>query len=42
VDWSKWLAQHGGKRVKAPRSQGSADYRPIEPAPGRYVKVRAI
>ena len=42
VDWTRWLSQSGGKRVKAPASQGSAAHRPIEPAPGRYVKVRAI
>ena len=42
TDWARWLAQHGAKRVRAPRQQGSADYKPIEPAPGRYVKVRAV
>ncbi|HEX7748311.1 MAG TPA: class I poly(R)-hydroxyalkanoic acid synthase [Bordetella sp.] len=42
VDWTRWLDPHGGKRVKAPRSQGNAQYKPIEPAPGRYVKVRAV
>jgi polyhydroxyalkanoate synthase len=41
-DWTQWLGQHGGKRIKAPKSQGSARYKPIEPAPGRYVKVRAV
>jgi len=42
TDWSQWLAQHGGPQVRAPRRQGNARYRPIEPAPGRYVKVRAV
>ena len=42
VDWTLWLDQHGGKRVRAPKSQGNARYKPIEPAPGRYVKVRAV
>jgi len=38
--WSQWLAQHGGGSRKAPAKQGSAKYKPIEPAPGRYVKHR--
>ncbi|MBU6436632.1 MAG: class I poly(R)-hydroxyalkanoic acid synthase [Betaproteobacteria bacterium] len=39
--WSTWLAGHGGKRVAAPRKPGNARYKPIEPAPGRYVLVKA-
>jgi len=38
--WSEWLAKHGGGTRKAPAKQGSAKYKPIEPAPGRYVKHR--
>jgi polyhydroxyalkanoate synthase len=38
--WSQWLANHGGGKRKAPAKQGSASYKPIEPAPGRYVKHR--
>jgi polyhydroxyalkanoate synthase len=38
--WSEWLGRHGGGKRKAPAKQGSAKYRPIEPAPGRYVKHR--
>ncbi|MEO7114518.1 MAG: class I poly(R)-hydroxyalkanoic acid synthase [Caldimonas sp.] len=41
TDWSKWLAPFGGKQVAAPRKPGSAKHRPIEPAPGRYVKEKA-
>ena len=41
TDWSKWLAPFGGKLVAAPRKPGSAKHRPIEPAPGRYVKEKA-
>jgi len=41
VDWARFLAEHGGKQVSAPAAPGSAAYPPIEPAPGRYVKVRA-
>jgi polyhydroxyalkanoate synthase len=40
-DWTEWLAGHSGKQVKARTKSGNAQYRPIEPAPGRYVKVRA-
>jgi len=38
--WSEWLAGHGGGSRKAPARQGSAKYKPIEPAPGRCVKQR--
>jgi polyhydroxyalkanoate synthase len=40
-DWSKWLASHAGPRKPAPRQPGSRKYKPIEAAPGRYVKVKA-
>ena len=40
-EWSAFLAQHGGKQVKARSKLGSARFKPLEPAPGRYVKVRA-
>lgn len=40
-EWAAFLAEHGGKMVKAPLRPGSAAYRAIEPAPGRFVKVRA-
>ncbi|CAP42188.1 class I poly(R)-hydroxyalkanoic acid synthase [Bordetella petrii] len=40
-DWAGWLAGHAGARRKAPRRAGNARYRPLEPAPGSYVKVRA-
>ncbi|MEB0141158.1 MULTISPECIES: class I poly(R)-hydroxyalkanoic acid synthase [unclassified Undibacterium] len=39
--WSEFLAEHGGAMRKAPTKPGSAAYPAIEPAPGRYVKVRA-
>jgi polyhydroxyalkanoate synthase len=38
--WSQWLAKHHGGQRKAPAKQGSAKFKPIEPAPGRYVKHR--
>ena len=39
--WIKWLAPKGGKAIAARRQLGSRKYPVIEPAPGRYVKVRA-
>jgi poly[(R)-3-hydroxyalkanoate] polymerase subunit PhaC len=38
--WSQWLAKHDGGRRKAPAKPGNSKYKPIEPAPGRYVKHR--
>jgi polyhydroxyalkanoate synthase subunit PhaC len=38
--WSQWLDKHGGASRKAPAKAGNAKYKPIEPAPGRYVKHR--
>jgi len=40
--WIKWLAPKAGKAVAARRTLGSKKYKAIEPAPGRYVKVRVI
>jgi polyhydroxyalkanoate synthase subunit PhaC len=39
--WSAWLKPHGGAQVAAPKAPGSKQFKPIEPAPGRYVKVKA-
>jgi polyhydroxyalkanoate synthase len=39
--WAAFLAEHGGKDVKARGKLGNKQYAPIEAAPGRYVKVRA-
>jgi len=41
TEWHTWLAQHAGKKIKAKKTYGNARYWPIEPAPGRYVAVRA-
>ena len=41
TEWSEFLASHAGQKVEAPRKYGSKTYAPIEPAPGRYVKVKA-
>jgi polyhydroxyalkanoate synthase len=40
-EWSKFLAKHAGEKMRAPRKFGNAKHKPIEPAPGRYVKVKA-
>ena len=39
--WMDWLGEHAGCLVAAPKSAGSRKHKPIEPAPGRYVKTKA-
>jgi len=39
-DWQAWLAQHGGGEVPA-RDPKAGPLPEIEPAPGRYVKMRS-
>jgi poly[(R)-3-hydroxyalkanoate] polymerase subunit PhaC len=39
--WAGWLEAHKGGARKAPKKRGNARYRPIEPAPGRYVRQKA-
>jgi polyhydroxyalkanoate synthase len=41
-DWDRWLARHGGETVPAPGTPGNAQHRPVEDAPGRYVKFRVV
>ncbi|WP_079419847.1 class I poly(R)-hydroxyalkanoic acid synthase [Thiomonas intermedia] len=41
TDWAKWLDKQAGPEIAAPKKPGNARYKGIEPAPGRYVKVRA-
>jgi polyhydroxyalkanoate synthase subunit PhaC len=41
TSWSDWLKPQGGKLVNAPKSPGNAQFKTIEAAPGRYVKVKA-
>ncbi|MDD2884132.1 MAG: class I poly(R)-hydroxyalkanoic acid synthase [Dechloromonas sp.] len=41
ADWSAWLQPLSGEQ-RAPRKPGNTQYKPIEPAPGRYVKERAV
>ncbi|GAA4029290.1 class I poly(R)-hydroxyalkanoic acid synthase [Actimicrobium antarcticum] len=40
-EWAAFLHKHAGKQIKPPRVAGNAQYKPIEPAPGRYVKAKA-
>ncbi len=39
--WSDWLKPLGGKLVTAPKAAGGPGYKPLEPAPGRYVRAKA-
>jgi polyhydroxyalkanoate synthase len=41
TEWRDWLKPHGGALAAAPKALGSRTYKPIEPAPGRYVKQKA-
>ena len=41
TDWSEWLARFGGGRVETHPHLGSAKLKPLEPAPGSYVKHRS-
>ncbi len=40
TNWHPWLAGHGGAKVPA-RTPGAGKLKPIEDAPGSYVRVRA-
>ncbi|MHB8353270.1 MAG: alpha/beta fold hydrolase [Burkholderiales bacterium] len=40
VHWGDWMDRLNPERVPAPQQLGNAQYPPIEPAPGRYVRVR--
>jgi polyhydroxyalkanoate synthase len=40
-EWAKFLAENGGQDVAPPAQPGNERYKPIEAAPGRYVKQRA-
>jgi polyhydroxyalkanoate synthase len=38
--WSQWLATHAGGKRGAPKQAGNKTYKPLEAAPGRYVRER--
>ncbi|MCW5702569.1 MAG: class I poly(R)-hydroxyalkanoic acid synthase [Bradyrhizobium sp.] len=40
-DWDAWLKRHSTGKVAAPPQAGNEHYRVIEPAPGRYVKLKS-
>ena len=40
-DWDVWMRHHSDGTIPAPTQQGNAQYRLIEPAPGRYVKLKS-
>ena len=42
TDWSAWLAGNAGKQIVAPKTYGKGKLKAIEPAPGRYVKAKAV
>jgi len=39
-NWIDWLKARSGELVAAPAKLGNRQYKPMEPAPGRYVKER--
>jgi poly[(R)-3-hydroxyalkanoate] polymerase subunit PhaC len=41
TDWSDWLGHLGGERVEATASLGNAKFKPVEKAPGSYVRHRS-
>jgi polyhydroxyalkanoate synthase subunit PhaC len=40
-DWAAWLKPHAGALQALPKGYGNKQHKVIEPAPGRYVKVKA-
>jgi polyhydroxyalkanoate synthase subunit PhaC len=40
-DWAAWLKLQAGAQQAAPKAYGNKKRKAIEPAPGRYVKVKA-
>ncbi|HUH60552.1 MAG TPA: class I poly(R)-hydroxyalkanoic acid synthase [Candidimonas sp.] len=41
-DWTQWLRSQSGSQIPARKELGNGRYAPLEAAPGRYVKVRAV
>jgi polyhydroxyalkanoate synthase len=40
-DWDAWMKRHSSGTVPAPAQPGNANFRVIEPAPGRYVRQKS-
>ncbi|KRR15654.1 hypothetical protein CQ14_04575 [Bradyrhizobium lablabi] len=40
-DWDNWLKRHSSGKMRAPAQPGNANFKIIEPAPGRYVKQKS-
>lgn len=38
--WTAWLSEKSGRKIAARTSLGNAEFPPIEPAPGRYVREK--
>jgi polyhydroxyalkanoate synthase subunit PhaC len=38
--WTVWLSEKSGRKISARTSLGNAQFPPIEPAPGRYVREK--
>jgi polyhydroxyalkanoate synthase len=38
--WSAWLETYSGPKKPAPTTLGNKQHKPVEPAPGRYVRVK--
>lgn len=40
-DWDAWMKRHSNGRVPAPQGAGNTNHPVVEPAPGRYVKMKS-
>jgi polyhydroxyalkanoate synthase len=41
LDWAEWIGARAGGLIESPWELGAAEYPPLMPAPGEYVRVRA-
>jgi polyhydroxyalkanoate synthase len=40
-DWDAWMKRHSIGTISAPTQLGNQHYPPVEPAPGRYAKIKS-